>query len=71
MEIRCNLNPNAQAINKAQRQLRPESYFLEVFKSLTQENISFQLEFHQNDKFSNRKKNYINIICFAETKNEH
>ena len=28
-KIRYNLNPKAQAENKAQRHLRPESYFLE------------------------------------------
>ena len=26
-------NPKAQAVNKAQRQLRPEMYYLECFKS--------------------------------------
>ena len=30
------LNPKARAVNKAQRQLRPESYFLEFFKSPAQ-----------------------------------
>ena len=30
---RCRLNPNAQAVNKVQRQLRPEPYFPEFFKS--------------------------------------
>ena len=32
-KIICNVNPKAQAINKAQWQLRPESYFAEYFKS--------------------------------------
>ena len=32
-KIRCCLNPKAQAVNKAQQQLRPKSYFLEFFKS--------------------------------------
>ena len=35
-KIGCNLNPKAQAVNKAQRQLRPESCFLEFFKSMAQ-----------------------------------
>ena len=30
--IICSLNPKAQAVNKAQRQLRPEPYFPDVFK---------------------------------------
>ena len=32
-KIRCSLNPKAQAVNKAQRRLRPEPYFPEFFKS--------------------------------------
>ena len=35
-KIRCSLNPKAQAVNKAQRQLRPEPYFPEFFKSRAQ-----------------------------------
>ena len=31
--LNCNLNPKAQAVNKAQRQLRLESYFHEFFKA--------------------------------------
>ena len=33
MKNRDNLNSQARAVNKAQQQLRPESYFLEFFKS--------------------------------------
>ena len=32
-KIICSFNPKAQAVNKAQRQLRPEPYFPEFFKS--------------------------------------
>ena len=32
-KIRCSLNLKARVVNKAQRQLRPESYFLECYKS--------------------------------------
>ena len=32
-KIRCSLNPKALAVNKAQRQLRPEPYFPKFFKS--------------------------------------
>ena len=32
-KIKCNWNPKTQAVNKAQQQLRPESYFPESFKS--------------------------------------
>jgi len=32
-KMRCSLNPKAQVVNKAQRQLRPELYFLIFFKS--------------------------------------
>ena len=35
-KIRCSLNPKAQAVNKVQRQLRPEPYFPEFFKSRAQ-----------------------------------
>ena len=31
-KIRCGLNPKAQAVKKAQRQLRPEQYFPNFFK---------------------------------------
>ena len=31
--MRCSLNLKTQAVNKAQRQLRPEPYFPEFFKS--------------------------------------
>ena len=34
--IRYNSNPKAQTVNKAQRQLRPKSYFLEFYKSTAQ-----------------------------------
>ena len=37
--IRYSLNQKAQAVNNAQRQLRPESYFLEFFKSQAQINL--------------------------------
>ena len=30
-KIRCRLNPKAQAVNKAQRQLSPKPYFPEFF----------------------------------------
>ena len=30
-KIRCSLNPKALAVNKAQRQFRPEPYFPEFF----------------------------------------
>ena len=51
-EIRCNLNPKAQAVNKAQRQLRPESYFLEYFKSgIFEQEIIYLI----NRKFTNIK----------------
>ena len=33
MKYKCNLNPKARAVYKAQQQLRPEPYFLEFFKS--------------------------------------
>ena len=33
-KIRCSLNPKAQAVIKAQRQFRPESYFLEFFNRM-------------------------------------
>ena len=36
-KIRCSLDPKAQAVNKVQRQLRPEPYFPEFFKSRTQD----------------------------------
>ena len=32
-KIRCILNSKAQVVNKTQRQLRPEPYFPEFFKS--------------------------------------
>ena len=32
-KTRCSLNPKAQALNKAQGQLRHEPYFPELFKS--------------------------------------
>ena len=32
-KIRCSFNPKAQVVNKVQRQLRPEPYFHEIFKS--------------------------------------
>ena len=35
-EIRCRLNPKAQAVNKAQRQIKPEPYFPKIFKSRAQ-----------------------------------
>ena len=38
--IKCSLNPKAQAVNKAQRQLRPEPYFPEVFRSRAQDYIT-------------------------------
>ena len=31
-KIRCSLKPKAQAVNKAQRQLRPKPYYPEFFK---------------------------------------
>jgi len=39
LKIRCSLNPKAQAVNKFQRQLRPEQYFPEFFKSRAQSTI--------------------------------
>ena len=44
--IRCSLNPKAQAVNKAQRHLRPEPYFPEIFQIAGSEdfkNIAFFL----------------------------
>ena len=38
-KIRCSLNLKAQAVNKAQRQLRLEPYFHEFFKSRAQKTI--------------------------------
>ena len=35
-KIRCSLNPKAQAVNKAQRHLRPDPYFPNFFKQRTQ-----------------------------------
>ena len=32
-KVRCSLDPKAEAVNKVQRQLRPEPYFPEFFKS--------------------------------------
>ena len=36
LKIRCSLNPKAQAVNKAQRQLRHKPYFTEFVKSRDQ-----------------------------------
>jgi len=44
LKIRSNLNPKARAVNKAQQQLRPESYFLELFKSPALENINILIQ---------------------------
>ena len=41
--IRCSLNPKAQAANKAQQQLRPEPYFPEFLKSRAQASLKFLL----------------------------
>ena len=49
-KIRCSFNPKAQAVNKVHRQLGPEQYFPEFFKSLAQvwkldenQSISFKI----------------------------
>ena len=34
VENRCNLKPKALAVNKAQQQLRPESFFLDFLNRL-------------------------------------
>ena len=44
MKNRCNLNSKAHAVNKAQQQLRPESYFLEFFKLPARLNIYIQVK---------------------------
>ena len=49
--MRCSLNPKTQAVNKSQRQLRPEPYFPIFFKSRAQNllisilNTNFDLYF--------------------------
>ena len=49
--MRCSLNPKTQAVNKSQRQLRPERYFPIFFKSRAQNllisilNTNFDLYF--------------------------
>ena len=40
-KIRCSLKPKAQAVNKAQRQLRPKPYYPEFFKSRALEKCKF------------------------------
>ena len=44
-KIRCSLNPKAQAVDMAQRQLRPVSYFPEFFKSRAQVDL-WDTNFH-------------------------
>ena len=39
LKIRCSLNPKSQAVNKFQRQLRPEPYFHDLLKSRAQSTI--------------------------------
>ena len=41
---RCSFKPKAQAVNKAQRQLRPKSHFLEIYKSPAQ----FKYQIHNS-----------------------
>ena len=48
-KTRCSLKPKAQAVNKAQQQLRPEPYFPIFFKSRAQ---VFQWNFLNCIKFS-------------------
>ena len=42
-KIRCSLNPKAQVVNKAQRQLRPEPYFSEFFKPRALEGLKMSV----------------------------
>ena len=49
-KIRCSLKPKAQAVNKAQRQLRPKPYYPEFFKSRALEKCKFG-QFSLNGNF--------------------
>ena len=66
-EIRCNLNPKAQAVNKAQRQLKPESYFPESFKSRAQMNELQSINTNEFNQMSSKvitdNDNY-NVLFF-------
>ena len=61
-ELECSLNPKAQAVNKAQRQLRPEPYFPEFFKSLAQDNLNIYNFFSNRIKLKRREYNEKNVF---------